>query len=370
MTSFSKQQGAAIKKVLEWVHDPDAPQVFRLFGLAGTGKTFCSKHVASEIDGNVLFAAYTGKAALVMRSKGCTDASTIHSLIYKPEINVITGEVNFKLNADSELTRADLLIVDECSMVDEALAQDLLSFNVKVLVLGDPFQLPPVKGAGFFINAKPDVMLTEIRRQEAENPIIRMSIDIREGKKLQLGSYGNSSVISRSSLQTNDVLAADQVIVGLNNTRHVYNRRIRELLDIDSPFPVDGDRLICLKNNKEKGFLNGSQWLVTKTVTLTNCVDSDVISLDGLSRDAPSRISVLKEYYAAKDEAIKALPWKLKRFFDEFTYSYAITCHKSQGSQWDRVMVFDESSVFAENAAKWLYTAITRAAESVVVVQS
>lgn len=368
MTKFTQQQGKGIKQVLDWVQNPSAPQVFRFFGFAGTGKTFCSKHVAAEVKGLVLFAAFTGKAALVMRSKGCVGASTIHSLIYRAERDEATGVVTFKLNKDSDLTRAKLLIVDECSMVDEELARDLLSFGVKILVLGDPFQLPPVKGTGFFINEKPDVMLTDIRRQDADNPIIRMSIDIREGKKLQIGTYGDSAVIPREGLKADDVLAADQVLVGLNNTRFTYNHRIRELRGIQTPYPIVGDRLICLRNDKEKGFLNGSQWEVTKTEMLTNCVDSTVVSLDGLMK-VPADISVLKDFYAAKDDVIKAIDWKIKRDFDEFTYGYAITCHKSQGSQWDKVMVFNESGAFRQDAAKWLYTAITRAAESVVVVQ-
>ena len=58
-------------------------------------------------------------------------------------------------------------------MVDEDLGRDLLSFGKPVLVLGDPAQLPPVKGGGFFTEAEPDVMLTEVHRQAADNPIIR-----------------------------------------------------------------------------------------------------------------------------------------------------------------------------------------------------
>ena len=76
-------------------------------------------------------------------------------------------------------------------MVDERLARDLLSFGTKVLVLGDPFQLPPVQGAGFFTAHEPDIMLTEIHRQAADNPIIRMSMEIREGGFLEHGRYGD-----------------------------------------------------------------------------------------------------------------------------------------------------------------------------------
>lgn len=367
MVNFSRQQGEGIQQVLDWVKNPCGPQVFRFFGFAGTGKTFCATHIASEIGGNVLFAAFTGKAALVMRLKGCYGARTIHSLIYRAEIDEETGDVSFVLNLDSELSAAKLLIVDECSMVGDDLAKDLLSFGVKILVLGDPFQLPPVKGTGYFINAAPDVMLTAIRRQAADNPIIRMSIDIREGRKLQHGYYGDSSVISRSKLTRDIVLNADQVIVGKNDTRRIYNNRIRALLGIESPLPVTGDRLICLRNDKEKGLLNGSQWHVLRTENLSASVNSSVSSLDDLA-ETPTKISVMPEFYTDTDEEIKEIPWWKKKQFDEFTYGYAITCHKSQGSQWDKVTIFDDSRIFREHADKWLYTAITRAAESVTVV--
>lgn len=368
MVNFTRQQGEGIKQVLDWFKNPHSPQVFRFFGFAGTGKSFCASHIAYEIGGNVLFAAFTGKAALVMRSKGCHGAQTIHSLIYRAEIDKETGYVSFVLNLDSELSTAKLLIVDECSMVDDDLTKDLLSFGVKILVLGDPFQLPPVKGTGYFVNATPDVMLTDIRRQAADNPIIRMSIDIREGRNLQYGHYGDSSIIRRSDLTNDVILNADQVIVGKNDTRRIYNQRIRGLLGIDSPTPVTGDRLICLRNNKKKGLLNGSQWQVLKTENSRVSVKSLVSSLDGLT-EMPTKIRVMPEFYTATDEEIKEISYRKRKQFDEFTYGYAITCHKSQGSQWDKVVILDESRVFREHADKWLYTAITRAAGYVTLVR-
>ena len=155
--------------------------IFRLFGYAGTGKTTLARHLAERVDGKVLFAAFTGKAALVMRSKGCERASTIHSLIYKPRES---GEEipSFDLWDDAPASKAALIVIDECSMVDAELGRDLMSFGVPVLVLGDPAQLPPIQGGGFFTDAEPDAMLTEVHRQAEDNPIIRLSMDIREGR--------------------------------------------------------------------------------------------------------------------------------------------------------------------------------------------
>ena len=147
------QQEAALKAVAEWLKRGE-PQLFRLFGYAGTGKTTLARKIAEDIDGGVAFAASTGKAALVLRSKGCKEARTIHSLIYRLR-ETDTQELTFVLNEDSAVTKSSLVIIDECSMVDAELGRDLLSFGKPVLVLGDPAQLPPVKGGGSLPKARP-----------------------------------------------------------------------------------------------------------------------------------------------------------------------------------------------------------------------
>jgi ATP-dependent exoDNAse (exonuclease V) alpha subunit len=159
------------------------------------------------------------------------------------------------------------VVIDEVSMVGAELAKDLLSFGKKVLVLGDPFQLPPVKDAGFFTNVTPDVMLTEIHRQAADNPIIKMSMEIREGRGLEFGAYGESKVIHASEVDRTEVLAADQILAGRNVTRTTYNNRVRKLKGMPDLTPVPDDRLVCLRNNREKGLLNG-QLFTARKVTL------------------------------------------------------------------------------------------------------
>ena len=163
---WSAEQSAALDKVGRWLQAGE-PQVFRLFGYAGVGKTTLARHVAEAAQGEAAFAAFTGKAALVMRSKGCAGASTIHALIYRASEGE-EGAPTFTLNHDGPASRAGLIVIDECSMVDAELGRDLLSFGKPILVLGDPAQLPPVKGGGFFTEAEPDVMLTEIHRQAEE----------------------------------------------------------------------------------------------------------------------------------------------------------------------------------------------------------
>lgn len=370
--SWSPQQDAAIKAVAAWLADPFGPQVFRLFGFAGTGKTTLAKELAGSIKRRVLYATFTGKAALVLRKKGCADASTIHALIYHVEVDERTGEALFKLNTESALDGAALLIIDEVSMVGEELARDLLSFGTRVLVLGDPAQLPPVKGEGFFINAEPDVMLTEVHRQAQDNPIIRMSMDIREGRPLAAGQHGDSLVARSGSIDRERlgklVLDADQLLCGLNRTRATYNQRMRAmkgLRDVSKPWhPTIGDRLICLRNDKQKAIFNGGIWDTEDVVDCGGKLSIVARSLDE-KRD-PIHAEVFEQFFNGTEQSI---PWQDKRGTQEFTFGWAITAHKSQGSQWDNVIIFDESGAFREARRNWLYTAVTRAAERVTVIQ-
>lgn len=371
--SWSPQQEAAIKAVRQWLVNPRAPQVFRLFGFAGSGKTTLAKEIASNVRGTVLFGAFTGKASLVLRKKGCVGASTIHRMIYRPIEDLETGKTVFKLNPDGPVTLADLVIIDEVSMVDEVLALDLLSYGKKVLVLGDPAQLPPVKGEGYFINSAPDVMLTEVHRQAAENPIIRMSMDVREGRPLKPGAYGDSQVLIRAHVDKEHmrelVLGADQLLCGVNKTRQTFNTRMRILKSMTSDaadhLPTVGDRLVCLKNNHDKGLLNGGLWEVLRAR------DSGVHSAHMLVRSLdeeelePAEVTVPYQFFQGRE---KELDWRELKRVDQFTYGYALTVHKSQGSQWDNVVLFDESNIFREDRRKHLYTGITRAAERVTVI--
>jgi exodeoxyribonuclease-5 len=363
---WSEQQERAIKAVRAWQRDKAGPQVFRLFGYAGSGKTTLACDLAANTRGRVNFAAFTGKAALMMRRKGCADASTIHSMIYKVDEEREAQQPRFTLNLDAGVKDSKLIVIDECSMVDEQLGRDLLSFGVKVLVIGDPAQLPPVKGAGFFTNAEPDFMLTEVHRQARDNPIIQMSMAIREGKRLEFGTYGESRVMSRKDVNSDIVLGADQVIVGLNKTRIAYNRRIRALRGIERETPVVGDRLVCLKNNRDKKLLNGGLWNVAKRgKERGGAIPMLVTSEDAAPDDKGTAISVPEEFFLGDESS---LSWERMREHDQFTYGYALTAHKSQGSQWENVVVFDEAFAFRDDARRWRYTAITRASESVTVV--
>jgi exodeoxyribonuclease V len=368
MTEFSSHQNDALRAVADWLKTRPGKngtsQVFRLFGYAGTGKTTLAKHIADGADGDVKFAAFTGKAASVMRGKGCHGASTIHSLIYRARES---GEEipSFDLWDEAPASKAELIIIDECSMVDAELGRDLISFGVPVLVLGDPAQLPPIQGGGFFTEAEPDVMLTEVHRQAQDDPIIRLSMDVRAGEYLEPGRYGESEVVRRDDLDPQRVLEADQVLVGRNATRRAYNTRMRERRGFDDAMPSAGDKLVCLRNNRKKGLFNGGLWSVKERGARRTGIMTLRLLPDDETATRGVKVSVRPECFTG---GIEQIDWARRKPYDEFDYGYVLTVHKAQGSQWDDVVLFDESFAFQDSRERWLYTGVTRAAKKLTVV--
>jgi ATP-dependent exoDNAse (exonuclease V) alpha subunit len=365
MPVFTPHQDAALSAASNWLKRARGrSSIFRLFGYAGTGKTTLVKHIAEGVDGKVLFAAFTGKAACVMRSKGCYSASTIHSLIYKARES---GEEtpSFELWNDAPASKAKLIIIDECSMVDAELARDLMSFGVPLLVLGDPAQLPPIHGGGFFTDAKPDAMLTEVHRQAQGDPIVRLSMEIRAGNPLTQGQYGETQVVRRDALDPKRVHDADQVLVGRNVTRRAYNARLRERRGFTDALPMAGDKLVCLRNNRRKGLFNGGLWVVKESPKARRQIIRMRLKPDEDLGERLIKVSVRPECFTG---TIEEFDWRQRKAYDEFDFGYVLTVHKAQGSQWDDVVLFDESAAFPDNRDRWLYTGVTRAARRLTIV--
>jgi ATP-dependent exoDNAse (exonuclease V) alpha subunit len=365
MTVFTSHQDAALTAASNWFKAARGrSSIFRLFGYAGTGKTTLARHLAEGVDGKVLFAAFTGKAACVMRSKGCPSASTIHSLIYKARES---GEEtpSFDLWHEAPASKAKLIVIDECSMVDAELARDLMSFGVPLLVLGDPAQLPPIQGGGFFTDAQPDAMLTEVHRQAQDDPIVRLSMEIRAGNALAQGQYGETQVVRRADLDPKRVLDADQVLVGRNVTRRAYNARLRQRRGFADALPMAGDKLVCLRNNRRKGLFNGGLWLVKEKPKARRQILRLHLNPDEDLGGRMIKVSVRPQCFTGD---IEQFEWPQRKPYDEFDFGYVLTVHKAQGSQWDDVVLFDESGAFPDNRERWLYTGVTRAAKRLTVV--
>jgi len=375
---FGTQQQEAIKAIRKWLRDPNAPQVFRLFGWAGSGKTTLARHIeqiAQEIFNNerpTVYGAYTGKASMVLRSKGCTGATTIHSMIYTPIVDEATGRVTgYTRSRKSPIESAEYVTIDEVSMVNEEMGRDLESFGKKILVLGDPFQLPPIDGTGYFTEGEPDYMLTKVHRQAKDNPIIYMATEVRKGRTLEYGRYGDSRIIRTHKIDDEFYTGHDQIIVGRNVTRVDANRKIRSLLGRSGPLPMKGDRLICLKNDKEMGIVNGGMF---DTLRLRSSDDKkfqimveNLDEKDGDGNGIRLICDVLREQFEGDFNIVKNIEPKRLKGYQQFDFGNAITGHKGQGSQYGTVGLINEDYVFREMAQRWLYTCLTRAAERITM---
>jgi exodeoxyribonuclease-5 len=174
-------------------------------------------------------------------------------------------------------------------------------------------------------------------------------------------------VVRKSALDPERVVTADQVLVGRNNTRRAYNVRMRERRGLEGKLPVAGDKLVCLRNNRKKGLFNGSLWSVDERLTSrarAGTVRMRLLPEEGSHRK-PVKVSVRPECFTG---GLEALEWLIRKRYEEFDYGYVLTVHKAQGSQWDNVVLFDESFAFPDSRDRWLYTGITRAAKQLTIV--
>lgn len=411
--SFTADQAEAAALIEEWFVHLNT-QIFVLCGYAGTGKTFLVDHVVRQLGlvpgESAVFVAPTGKAASVLIRAG-VPASTVHSLIYTREEDIEVDEngeviserfLRFvkKEKIDSAIR---LIVLDETSMVSDDVLRDLLSYGVKCLCCGDPAQLPPVRGSNSLLTM-PVVTLREIVRQEKDNPIVRLAEKVRRGGIPQFGSDGCVSVIPRRDL-TRDLreklfLEADQIIVGTNRTRNAVNRETRLFRGVPEGalLPCDGEKLVCTLNDwsktlDEKGDFHLVNGIIGTCSGVREQLDGlgqldftpDFLpdTLEGLPFDAGIFTSGRYFHgYGAKaclltngilvheDNAEMLRRFKVRRedTVCRFEFAYAVTCHKAQGSEYDYVVVLDESAYF-EDGKEWLYTAVTRARKKLVIVR-
>ena len=414
--TLTTDQENAKNLIVEWfLHTDD--KVFVLSGYAGTGKTFLIDYIVRQelrlkAGEEAVFVSPTGKAAANLVKNG-TVAGTVHSLIYMRDGDDFDVDENGEIIERKELTfirrpsimeSIRLIIVDEASMINETVLTDLLSFGVKCLFCGDGAQLPPVNGTCPLME-NPHYTMTEIVRQAADNPIIRVATMAREGKRIEYGNYGDSvCVIGRNAFRGAErkriLLKADQIICGRNKTRNALNDEIRQYKGIDDAeqLPVEGEKLICTLNDWEKPLdkderfhlVNGIIGTATEIqpqedglATMQFKADfmeesirvpfDTAIFTDGKYRHLYGERAVTLSNGTVVHEGNFALLHKLKSVSDEpicrFEFAYAVTCHKAQGSEFDFVVVFDEGWAFKEEQNRWLYTAITRAKEKLLIIR-
>ena len=399
MLELSIDQQNAIDSILSWKNNPKN-KYFVFGGAAGTGKTTIISKLRSLLPSTIriAFCAYTGKASSVLKNKltfhGLQNypndsIGTIHSLIY--EVEMEDGEmVGWKLKPCIPF---DFIICDEASMVSKEILDDLLSFQINILFVGDHFQLPPIEGS-LNLMENPDIKLEKVHRFAENNPITLVTVLARtEGyiphkhfsdlvRKVRPKDPLITDFINRSNDFQNST-----IICGFNKTRISLNQKIRDWRKIKSKKPTVGERVICLRNNRmavECPIYNGVSG------TLRNLIDNHDhyfarIDIDG--EDKPFKGKISKHSFNNEKPDMGEFTWEQpsiddyvgydkkkkmkKRYLDIFDFSYAITCHKSQGSEWDRVMVIEQNCQHWSGDLwnRWLYTCVSRAKEELLIVR-
>lgn len=388
---LNTQQIYAIYDLENWWNAQNN-QVFEISGGAGTGKSTLIQYFIDKINlkhDDVLFLAYTGKAASRLQRLGLP-ATTIHSAIYKfkmEEVRDESGHLIFKENGHvlkqptfklrKHLAKdVSLIVIDEGSMVDARIASDLLSFGIPIVVLGDLNQLPPVFGNSYFLR-KPNVVLTQIMRQAENNPIVHLSQMVLSGKELKPGVFGHSAVMKKRDLTEYQFKHSDIVLTGTNRLRYNINQYYREYIRGIKrlEYPHVGEKIVNRKNQwdlkvgKDIYFTNGMLGVVDKVYQSTYNGKSMVLDF---RPDFTKKVfhNVKFDYHhlyevPGQDSTATFNNIHLSRI----EFAYAITVHTSQGDEWGNVLYLHEDySNDAEFRRKILYTAITRAVESITIV--
>lgn len=382
---LSDLQNKAMKEIRNWYltfHIKKKPY-YVLAGIAGSGKSTLVSYLIEDLAiNNVVTATYTGMAASVLLRKGNKTSSTIHRLIYDTKVieDPKTRKKSFVtvLKDKEALTGIDLIIIDEYSMVPDKMLDDILSFEKPVLFLGDPCQLPPIFGDN---RLEYDFFLDEPHRQALDNPILLIAHYARNGEfnKIRLGTYGETvRVLSRNDFDEDCISKADQIICGKNATVKSLNTFYRsEFLDLRDNLIRPGEKIMCLANNWEVD--NGSGFALVNGLI----GHADNISVKNKTKlyeldFTPNGIGTFKNIVVDKllfegkeiDKQTELFRLPLSDSINkpnEFIYAYAITTHKSQGSEFPYVTFFPEM-LDRKTYFRLFYTGVTRASEKLDII--
>jgi exodeoxyribonuclease V len=387
--TLSSDQAEALKQIGAWYRGQTAP-FMTLGGYAGTGKTTLIAYLRQALrqhdeDSRVAFCAFTGKATRVLDArlrqqkvprKG-DSVSTIHSLIYNVEVDK-SGTVTGWTKRD-ELA-FDLIIVDEASMVDEVIWQDLLSFDIPILAVGDHGQLPPINSS-FNLMASPQLRLERIFRQAETSPIIEIATLARTTGVIPVKNFGvGVEKLARSSSEAGQKVqemlenySSDLLVLcGYNHTRVKLNQAVRGYREYLPAEPASGDYVVCLRNDRKRKLYNG----MTGTISDISPADKDSerqwyyasIEFEG---ESVSFDGYIWRAQFGSTEAASQIPLAPdKKPGNVFDFGYALTVHKAQGSQSPKVLLFEERfpKMSDDDWRRWLYTAVTRATDGLVIV--
>lgn len=376
------EQFEAIKEIKDWYNSSKKNRrkmYYSLLGVAGTGKSSIIPFIINELglnESTVAVCSFTGKAALVLKRRGISYAKTIHQTIYDIKINVLPdGHKEVTFRRKKNLNRTKLIIVDEASMIDEKMHKDLSSYHLPILYIGDPFQLPPISG-NWNVMQNADYEIKTILRQAKENPIIRAADLIRRGEILPYCETSLFTKIPRSKFEFGMLKDYEQIAVGRNCEREDINKRYRqEILNIHGNNPQPGEKLVVLHNNYIENLFNGQCVFLGEHCSMTKQKKQYYYHLEYIDE-----LELTDIVCALNSNGYKHGFFTIGISPDEYTshessvihadFGYALTVHKMQGSQWNSVAVFDKGFGLWQKGLheRWLYTAITRAKEKVLIV--
>lgn len=355
-------------------------------GYAGTGKTTLLGYLRKELNKRnkkfkTAFCSFTGKATRVLKNKllesnsmyDQDSISTIHGLIYSPIENEKLEIVGWERKGSVE---ADLIIVDEASMIDKDIWDDLVSYGIPIVAVGDHGQLPPING-NFNLMKEPVLKLEEIHRQAKDNPIIKISVLARDRGVIPAIDFGNGvRKIRRAAVDASEIIEEELrdskkdrlIICGYNRTRVDLNRFIRQALGFESEEPKIGDRVICLRNNHTAQVFNGMLGTILNIRGKDGNWFEAEIEMDNESKIYKGLVS-REQFNNQGGMNFSSKRWKVTGG-DLFDFGYALTVHKAQGSQAKRVLLFEErfGRDDEEMWRRWLYTAVTRAEKELIII--
>jgi exodeoxyribonuclease-5 len=382
---LNDQQQEAALKAIDWYFQGEffKKQTFVLGGIGGSGKTSMILQLITILglsNYNVLFAAFTGKAVSILRQKGLT-ANTIHKTFY----NIRKGSKGqFFFTLKSSLPGfIKLIVIDEFSMINDKMIQDILSFGIPVIFTGDPYQLPPVIGKNTIMEDEKnfDYILTKVMRQNTESALFKLTMDIRNGKDLDFGIYGNCRVCHLKDIE--DILKYDMILCWKNSTRRRFNRAVRQKLNFTSVYPQKNEKLICMKTNYfyQMDFEDIPIFPVNGLIFVSlNTYKNKTVDSFSL-RYKPEYIQSNKYYFDTKCDKICFDNYlndidKDPILIDDMDlenvlldFAYCCTTHRAQGSEWNKVLLIDEFRGPSNVYSKWIYTAASRSREYIDIVK-